>query len=527
MWAGDPLTYTIIVDNLGPGDAQGVILQELMRSSGEFNLVSVSSDRDIDSTAWSGTFSGDFEFEITLEDPLEVGGRWLVEIVVEADETQDINNCVTVVSDYLDPNTADNNSCADHAITDRADLAIYKYAEGFIPTGCEDDLRAWAPGEYMPRGNDDGGYWFENEVAAGSWLWYGLWVENEGPSTAENVVAVDYLPLGLIYRGAWYYVEDDDDWYEADCTVNQTLDRVTCNLDSLAPGEGVEIWIALDVPSWMPEGTELWNTARVYSDIYDHNNANDTANNLTTVHAVADIAVTKESVPETALPWQEISYVITVENLGPSDAPGTLVHDEVPPQVSGVIWSAEFFGGATGNPSGNWAIHEMVNLPAGSKVVYTVHGMLDTYWPVTNTVEVMTAENVWDPCDENNSATDVNAPKLNFLPILFKQASRIVDLPNLVVERIVATETGIQVDVRNIGDAPVYQGFWVDLYVNPPVEPTRVNQIWNDPEGDGTYCNFPVCQGLAWGVTGNSLPLNPGDLLILRVDDSYPKINWP
>ncbi|MBC7317168.1 MAG: DUF11 domain-containing protein, partial [Chloroflexi bacterium] len=199
--------------------------------------------------------------------------------------------------------------------------------------------------------------------------------------------------------------------------------------------------------------------------------------------------MTKESVPETALPWQEISYVITVENLGPSDAPNTLVHDDVPPKVSGVIWSAEFFGGATGNPSGNWAIHEMVNLPAGSKVVYTVHGMLDTYWPVTNTVEVMTAENVWDPCDENNSATDVNAPKLNFLPILFKQASKVVDLPNLVVERIVATETGIQVDVRNIGDAPVYQGFWVDLYVNPPVAPTRVNQIWNDPEGDGTYCN--------------------------------------
>ncbi|MBC7316136.1 MAG: hypothetical protein H5T70_06930 [Chloroflexi bacterium] len=54
-----------------------------------------------------------------------------------------------------------------------------------------------------------------------------------------------------------------------------------------------------------------------------------------------------------------------------------------------------------------------------------------------------------------------------------------------------------------------------------------MNQIWNDPEGDGTYCNFPVCQGLAWGVTGNSLPLNPGDLLVLRVDDSYPKINWP
>jgi len=85
------------------------------------------------------------------------------------------------------------------------------------------------------------------------------------------------------------------------------------------------------------------------------------------------------------------------------------------------------------------------------------------------------------------------------------------------------------VDVKNIGTAPVFQPFWVDLYLNPPATPTRVNQIWNDPEGDGTYCAFPTCQGLAWGVLGGSLPLLPGETLVLRVDENDPNaaIQWP
>ena len=43
--AGDELTYTVIVDNLGTGYAHNVTLDDVMRSNGTFTLVSVTSSR--------------------------------------------------------------------------------------------------------------------------------------------------------------------------------------------------------------------------------------------------------------------------------------------------------------------------------------------------------------------------------------------------------------------------------------------------------------------------------------------------
>jgi hypothetical protein len=84
-------------------------------------------------------------------------------------------------------------------------------------------------------------------------------------------------------------------------------------------------------------------------------------------------------------------------------------------------------------------------------------------------------------------------------------------LPDLVVERITATEAGIEVVMRNQGGAPVTAAFWVELYLNPTVEPTRVNQIWPDL----------AAQGAVWGVTRDALPLEPGGTLTLRQRGAY------
>jgi PKD repeat protein len=89
--------------------------------------------------------------------------------------------------------------------------------------------------------------------------------------------------------------------------------------------------------------------------------------------------------------------------------------------------------------------------------------------------------------------------------------------PDLVVQNIVATTNGgVQVTIKNQGDAPVTDEFWVDLYVNPNPVPTGVNQIWND--GRSTY-------GLVWGVTTSAFPaLTPGNSLTLTIGDAY---FWP
>jgi hypothetical protein len=103
-----------------------------------------------------------------------------------------------------------------------------------------------------------------------------------------------------------------------------------------------------------------------------------------------------------------------------------------------------------------------------------------------------------------------------YLPLVLKGY---VSGPDLVVQRIDVTGHDAQVIIANIGNTPVVDDFWVDLYVNPRTAPTRVNQIWPDLAD----------QGLVWGVTAD---LRPGDVLTLTVGDAYyiadySQITWP
>jgi hypothetical protein len=77
--------------------------------------------------------------------------------------------------------------------------------------------------------------------------------------------------------------------------------------------------------------------------------------------------------------------------------------------------------------------------------------------------------------------------------------------PDLVVEQIRTSGGALQVVIRNIGQGPVVQPFWVDLYINPESAPTRVNQAWN----------MVGSQGLVWVVNATALPLAPGARLTL------------
>jgi uncharacterized repeat protein (TIGR02543 family) len=99
-----------------------------------------------------------------------------------------------------------------------------------------------------------------------------------------------------------------------------------------------------------------------------------------------------------------------------------------------------------------------------------------------------------------------------FLPLVMR--SQTLAGPNLVVEQITVVDDALQVVIKNIGNAAVTDSFWVDLYVNPVPAPTAVNQIW---EGLAGY-------GSVWGVEGDVLPLDPGEVLVLQVGGDY---YWP
>ena len=97
-----------------------------------------------------------------------------------------------------------------------------------------------------------------------------------------------------------------------------------------------------------------------------------------------------------------------------------------------------------------------------------------------------------------------------YLPIIL---NNYFTAPELVVESVTASADVITVVIKNIGDAPAVDDFWVDAYIDPNPPPVAVNQIWWDQNRS--------TQGVAWAVTGALMPLVPGQTITLTSLDAY------
>ncbi|MFZ1754297.1 MAG: LamG-like jellyroll fold domain-containing protein [Caldilineaceae bacterium] len=107
-----------------------------------------------------------------------------------------------------------------------------------------------------------------------------------------------------------------------------------------------------------------------------------------------------------------------------------------------------------------------------------------------------------------------SGPTTLFLPRLQRQVTTAAATPAVDLVASIQTEGGVVVTVRNVGEQPIVDGFWVDLYINPHTQPTGVNQVWP----------LMANQGAVWGVDGNVLPLAPGGELVLTPGDA---LFWP
>jgi len=95
-----------------------------------------------------------------------------------------------------------------------------------------------------------------------------------------------------------------------------------------------------------------------------------------------------------------------------------------------------------------------------------------------------------------------------YLPVVSRNA---LVAPDLIVQNLVVTNRSVQVVVKNQGNAPVNDSFWVDVYINPNPAPTHVNQVW------WMLGN----EGLVWGIKAPALPVQPGGVMTLTIGDRY------
>ncbi|GAB4410284.1 MAG: hypothetical protein Fur0044_03990 [Anaerolineae bacterium] len=106
-----------------------------------------------------------------------------------------------------------------------------------------------------------------------------------------------------------------------------------------------------------------------------------------------------------------------------------------------------------------------------------------------------------------NLDNDVPPVSPIFLPLIVRNS---VTAPDLVIDSLSASSSGVTLVIRNQGNAPVVDAFWVDVYFNPTSTPT-VNKRWQDI----------ASRGQVWGIQGVGLPLDPGESLTLTSGDAF------
>ena len=173
----------------------------------------------------------------------------------------------------------------------------------------------------------------------------------------------------------------------------------TCDLGTIPVGGSAQYAVEVTVdPSTLGSIT---NTASVTSAAVDPNAANDTVMEDTTVEAVADLSITKVDDLDPILPNETLTYTVTVDNAGPSDATNVVVTDTLP---AGPTFVATL--GCVNDPTGVPSC-DLGTIPAGGSAQYTIAVSIPgTGMPGTLTNQASVSSDATDPNGGNDSTSE-------------------------------------------------------------------------------------------------------------------------
>ena len=348
--AGDLLTYTLNITNLGPDASQAPLLIDTLPAALKNPVY--STDGGI---TWQTGLGA-----LTLP-TLAAGTSYTVLIrgVVNVYAEGEIVNTSTVSSMTFDPNLANNSDGVTTPLSASADLSIVKLAT-------------------------------PDSVLTGDLLTYTLSVANAGPSIAKQAVVTDALSAALL--NAQFSLDQGMTWQPW---------LTTLNLGDLLPGENLSILIQGEVASDV--SAAIVNTATIASQTPDPFLANNSSTIETPVVTSADLAITKVSDVNPVLSGSVLTYDLEISNNGPSDAQNVTVTDPLPSALTGASYSID--GGVSWQPySGSYSLDVLAN---GTSLNLLIRGTVDVgaVGIITNTATV--SSETPDANLTNNTATDL------------------------------------------------------------------------------------------------------------------------
>ncbi len=346
VFVGQNLVYTVTVTNNGPSSASSVSVVDTL--PGSVTFVSATSSQGSCSPS-SGTVTCTIG---TMANAAVV----TITITVTPTATGTISNSASVSSTTNDPVPGNNTAGpVNTMVNGSADLSITK-------TDSPDP------------------------VLVGQNLTYTITVTNNGPTSAAAVTVTDTLPGGVTFVSATPS--------QGTCSGTST---VTCNLGSLAFPGSATVTIVVTPTTAGP----LSNTASVASSTSDPNNGNNSSTTGTTVNAPsANLSITKNDSPDPVTAGNQLTYSISVTNLGPDAASNVTVTDTLPGSVTWVSSTP-----SQGSCSGTSTVTcNLGSIPFPGSATVTIVVTPTVAGPLSNTATVSSSTN--DPTPGNNSDTE-------------------------------------------------------------------------------------------------------------------------
>ncbi len=392
--AGMPLAYQIVVRNLGPSDAEGVLVGDLLPAGFVVGSVSSSQGECSSLPCALGSLPAGAQASVTIQG------------AVASTHTLPLVNLAAVTA--TTPLTQ----------TDLTQVTITTTVAAVADLGLVVDSTPTA--------------------VAGLTATIAAEVTNPGPSAATGTVVTLTLPPGAAYSD----VVLPDGWYAAP-NPDGTVTLSTTNV--LLPGESAALIVKVDLDPSIPPGSSLAFSGVVTAETEDPNLINNRDNADTNVIAQADLAIFKQG-PAAITVGDTVTYAITSVNRGPSVSSVRDIKDTLPEGITLRSASLEVSGGGT-TACVDAICQVMRPIAVGEVLTMTVVGVVDSGLldgvVLTNTATVF-AENITPDLNEGNNQAHHAAPVTAFARIGIDKFD-LMDPVNpgaMLVYGIVVTNTG-------------------------------------------------------------------------------------
>ncbi len=368
--AGTNLTYSISVANAGPTNATTASWTDTLPTGTTFVSLSQPGGWSCTTPAVGGT--GTVTCSIASLAATAAPFTLVVAVDPALASGTVLTNTANVSSATTDPNGTNNSATTTTTVNSSADVQIAK-----IDT--------------------------PDPVTPGTNITYTITVTNAGPSSATSLSLSDTVPTGTTFVS----LASPAGW---SCTAPAAggTGAISCTAATLAPGNAVFTLVVNANPS-LTNGTVITNNATVATTTTDPNGTNNSATTTTTVGVgSADLSISKTDSPDPVNAGANLTYTITVNNAGPTNASSVSLSDTLPSNTTFVSMAAPAGWvcvnpavGATGtvtctNPS----------VATGSNVFTLVVKVANVIAPgstISNTATVSTT--TADPNTGNESAT--------------------------------------------------------------------------------------------------------------------------